>query len=460
MVAHFFRRAFRLLKKGGTFGLIATNTIGQGDTRATGLATILGEGGAISHATRRLKWPGEAAVVVSVVHVRKGGVAQPMLDARPARRISAYLVDGDLDVSPKPLAANEGKGFVGSYVLGMGFTFDDEAAAKGTASSLADMERLIAKDRRNAARIFPFIGGDEVNNHPKHSHHRFAIDFFDRPLRREKRLSSWASMQTDQRSDCLTRGIVPLDYPDECAEEWPDLLAIVEQLAKPERDKQTRQALRERWWQYAEKRPGLYRALGRLPLVLVNSSKAAPQYAIAILPKGLVYSQNLNVFAYSTSAPLCGLQARAHEVWAVFFGTSLKDDLTYTVADCFRTFPFPPGFETDATLEAVGQAYQDHRADLMVRNNEGLTKTYNRFHDPAEDQAGIVKLRELHDAMDRAVLTAYGWTDLAERIATDPDAKPRHLTEEDEDDHKYQGRYFWPAPVRDRNPRPSPRAQR
>ena len=85
----------------------------------------------------------------------------------------------------------------------------------------------------------------------------------------------------------------------------------------------------------------------------------------------------------------------------------------------------------------------------MVRSNEGLTKTYNRFHDPAERSTEIVKLRELHDAMDRAVLTAYGWADLAERIATDPDAKPRHLTEETEDDHKYQGRYFWPAPFRD-----------
>ena len=36
LVAHFFRRAFGLLRRGGVFGLIATNTIGQGDTRASG----------------------------------------------------------------------------------------------------------------------------------------------------------------------------------------------------------------------------------------------------------------------------------------------------------------------------------------------------------------------------------------------------------------------------------------
>jgi hypothetical protein len=79
LVAHFFRRAFGLLRSGGVFGLIATNTIGQGDTRASGLATILAQGGAILRARRRLKWPGEAAVVVSVVHVVKGVATQPVL---------------------------------------------------------------------------------------------------------------------------------------------------------------------------------------------------------------------------------------------------------------------------------------------------------------------------------------------------------------------------------------------
>lgn len=70
LVAHFFLRAFALLRNGAAFGLIATNTIGQGDTRATGLTAILGQGGAIARAVKRLKWPlPGAAVVVSVVHV-------------------------------------------------------------------------------------------------------------------------------------------------------------------------------------------------------------------------------------------------------------------------------------------------------------------------------------------------------------------------------------------------------
>src|SRR5581483_8244607 len=45
LVAHFFRRAFTLLREGGAFGLIATNTIAQGDTRATGLRWLCTHGG-------------------------------------------------------------------------------------------------------------------------------------------------------------------------------------------------------------------------------------------------------------------------------------------------------------------------------------------------------------------------------------------------------------------------------
>jgi hypothetical protein len=48
----------------------------------------------------------------------------------------------------------------------------------------------------------------------------------------------------------------------------------------------------------------------------------------------------------------------------------------------------------------------------MLSRQEGLTKTYNRFHDPDEAAADIMRLRELHVEMDQAVAAAYGWDDL------------------------------------------------
>jgi hypothetical protein len=92
LVAHFFRRAFDLLRRDGAFGLIATNTISQGDTRATGLRGICTRGGTIYHVRKRVKWPGAAAVVVSVVSVFKGKyLGTLLLDSRHVSIITTYL---------------------------------------------------------------------------------------------------------------------------------------------------------------------------------------------------------------------------------------------------------------------------------------------------------------------------------------------------------------------------------
>src|SRR5206468_1672274 len=47
LVAFFYRLAFKLLRKSGCFGLIATKTISQGKTRSTGLRWICEHDGVI-----------------------------------------------------------------------------------------------------------------------------------------------------------------------------------------------------------------------------------------------------------------------------------------------------------------------------------------------------------------------------------------------------------------------------
>jgi hypothetical protein len=421
LAAHFFRRAFGLLRQGGAFGLIATNTIRQGDTRETGLRPIIEEGGLIYRAVSRHRWDGEAAVVVAQVFVRKGaageGVGPAVLDGRPVRRISAYLVEGDLDGSPKRLRENEGKSFQGSILLGMGFTFDDVNAARGKASPLSEMERLIAADPRNAEVIKPYLGGEEVNNSPTHAHHRYAINF-----------------SALSEAEARTR--------------YPALLSIVEAKVRPDRENLPptsvwNRDVATRWWQFAADRKGVAAAARTTDHFLAHNCGATPHIAFARVPSAGCFANTLAVFALSTHAAFATLQSRVHELWARFFGSSMKDDLRYTPSDCFETFPLPPGYADAPELEEVGRAYHDHRAALMIAAAQGMTPTYNRFHRAGEEAADIAELRRLHDAMDRAVLRAYGWDDLAES------AHPLFLDAESEDDHRYQGRLFWPAPFRD-----------
>ena len=447
LVAHFFRRAFSLLRLGGTFGLIATNTIGQGDTRSSGLRWICQHGGEIYLARTRFKWPGTAAVVVSIVQVLKGRFhGRKWLDGKPVDQVTAFLFHAGGSDDPAKLEANADQSFQGSIVLGMGFTFDD-TDTKGVATSLGEMERLTRENPRNADLIFPYIGGQEVNTDPTHEHHRYVINFWDYPLRRADLGELWEDADAEQRKEWLRTGIVPIDYRGPVAADWPDPLAIVEAKAKPDRDRQNRKALRVRWWQYAEKRPGLYAAIAGLHRVLAVNCGATPHLALAFLPARMVFANTLVIFPLDTHAAFCALQSRPHEIWARFFGSSMKDDLRYTPTDVFETFPFPRNWTTDPSLEAAGQTYYDFRADLLVRNNEGLTKTYNRFHDPHDNHPEITQMRTLHTAMDRAVLDAYGWTD----IPMECDFLPEHETDDDDGTsrRKRRYRYRWPDPIRD-----------
>jgi hypothetical protein len=254
LVAHFFRRAFNLIRRDGTFGLIATNTIGQGDTRSTGLRCICNHGGTIFEAMRRKKWPGQAAVIVSVVHVHKGPIAGPYrLDDCSVPIITAYLFHAGGHENPSTLKANAGLNSNGVKIYGSGFTFDDTDRS-GVSNSLEEMRLLISENPRNAERIRPYIGGDEVNDSPTHSHHRYVISFAEFPLRRESLGTSWMRADQGQRALWLRDGTVPADYPGNVAADWPDLLAIVERKVKPERDNVSNELCRRIWWQFERPR--------------------------------------------------------------------------------------------------------------------------------------------------------------------------------------------------------------
>ncbi|MCY4188036.1 MAG: hypothetical protein OXD30_06090, partial [Bryobacterales bacterium] len=444
LAAHFFRRSFSLLRQGGNLGLVATNTIAQGDTRSTGLRQICHAGGEIYDATRRLPWPGMAAVIVSVVHIHRGAWSgKRTLDGTELDSISAYLSAGSTHNDPARLAENEDQSFQGSIVLGMGFTFDD-TDKKGVASSLADMQRLVEENPKNAEAILPYIGGEELNSHPAHAHHRHVINFHDYPLKRDpNRRRSWFKASEKTQKKWVREGVVPWDYPRPVAEDWPELLGIVRDKVKPDRIRLKDKGLRSKWWQFARTRPELNSAIQGLNRVLAISG-VGQHVAFAFLRADMVYSNALMLFPFASFAAFCVLQSRLHAIWARCFGSSMKDDLRYTPTDCFETFPFPRGWATNPYLEEAGRAYYKLRSALMQRHGEGLTKTYNRFHDRDEDDPDIARLRQLHDAMDLAVLAEYGWEDIPLRCEFLSD-----LESEEESTSKRFWRYRWPDEIRD-----------
>ncbi len=319
-----------------------------------------------------------------------------LLEKRPVAQITAFLFANGGHDDPKQLAANAGKSFQGSIVLGMGFTFDDSGPADddtpGIPSPIATMERLIAENPKNTEVIFPYIGGEEMNSSPTHAHHRFVINFGER-------------------------------NEEEYRSEWPELMKIIERRIRPIRTENNREQYRRFWWQYGEKRIDLYTATTGCDRVLAANAAASPYFATTSLLAKAVYANSLNIVALSGFQWAGCLESLIHIGWAFMNCSTMKDDLRYTPTTAFETFPFPTALldstandpahaATRQSLETIGERFHQFRAELMVRNNEGLTSTYNRFHDPAETSPGLLELRRLHSEMDLAVLQAYGWSDV------------------------------------------------
>lgn len=426
LVGYFARRIYSLIRNGGVAGFIATKTIAQGDTREGALIRIFSDGGVITHLTKALPWPGEANVTVCVIHVgRCISNTVAYLDGREVNRISAFLVPGNQDESPAKLRSNP---YIsqGSQIYGKGFVFDDTDQGANPESLLDD---VISENPQYLERIFPLIGGDEVNSQPDHRSHRRVIFLSD--------------IGDENELDKL--GI---------------LRKIVREKVYPERmklkDTSSGIQLKKRWWAYQAHRPMLYDRV-KLHDKVLALSLATPHLAFASIDKKSIYTHKLGIIPSDGWGLFCCIQSRSHEVWTRFLSSPLGDGFSYSPSDVFETFPLPVHYVSEPVLEAAGDAYHAYRAEMMISTDKGMTKTYNRFHDPNDRAADIVELRRLHAMMDDAVLRAYGWDDLADRahpgdpangIAPGEDAA-RFLTEEDEDDHKYQNRLFWPAHFRD-----------
>lgn len=368
LCAYVFRRAYSVLKLGGNMGMIATNTIAQGDTRMAGLQVLEDQEGNVTFAVSSLKWPGDANLQVALVAIRRGiWSGDRWLDGRLVSHITPLLDDGSAGSgTPQVLRANSESSFIGSFLLGVGFILQPfEATA------------LMERNSRNREVIFPYLVGEDLNSRPDQSPSRWVINFFE--------------------------------WPMEKVEQYPDCLGIVREKVKPHRDGVKRKHHRERWWMYADTRPGLYRAISGLERVLVTSL-VTKHLCFAFVPTGTVYAHKLAVFAYDDDFHFAVLQSTLHEAWTRKYSSTLEDRLNYSPSDCFETFPFPGinGAEVER-ITVLGASYHEHRRHIMLTKQLGMTKVYNLFHNPDCHDGDISELRRLHVEIDLAVLHSYGW---------------------------------------------------
>ena len=378
LAARFVLRAERLLGTRGQLGFVTVNTLVEGATLRVGLEQATGRGLTIRRGRSPHPWPTASAnlqiVETWASRAPLGKAASYWLDGEEVPAIGPDLQPyGRIRARPERLRENDDISFQGSNVVGTGFILTAEQA-----------KELTAGQPHNADVLELYVIGKDLNQRPDCSASRWIINFRDWPLER--------------------------------AEEYPTCLGIVRRLVKPDRDGNNRANYRDFWWRYGENRPGLYAAIADLGHVMAISLVSNAVMPVRV-STGQVFSHACGVFGLEDFASLAVLSSSVHSAWTIRYTSTMRTDIRYAPSDVFLTLPRPT---PTPELAGLGEELDSTRRELMLSRSWGLTTTYNHVHDPDYHDGPVSNLRDLHVAIDEAVMRAYGWEDLDLKIGHHP----------------------------------------
>lgn len=431
----FIQRFDDLLGDHASFSTVAPNSIAQGRNRTAGLRPLInGDKPRFVpyRAVQTMPWPGEAAVHVAllaarrqpsgVVRVREVG-APPRLGVakarafRPVAALSSFLDGGvELDLRRLPSGTNP-IAFNGMFLRGpFDFALDDPNIAK--------------LPKREQRLLFAFLNNKDVQSQPRPYAQKFVIDVWDA---------------------LVEQGIeaVPSEQEAWLQRTFPKAMALLEPVRtsrsalNQSRDNQEHINL---WWLFGRPRTELRAAWAGLDsiigigavgknLVPFKLPKLDERTELEVRP-----SHKLFIVASESDALLATLTSSIFELFTRRVCSTMKSDLNFSPSQTFPFFPFPwvpvvdkarqrlyplaPPKSLETNLGKVAKNLLDHRQSVLdgrpkhglgkVGKSEsfGPTKLYSLYDDPECTVPAISKLRELHVALTRAVLDAYGWTDL------------------------------------------------
>ncbi len=402
LVASFLVRAFDLLGSNGYVAFLTTKTVWQGDTRKSGLGHVTERGAVVQFAVSSTKWPGRAAVDVSLFSLGKRLRGHPVLNGRQVTSINSYFEADAAESDPQPLRENANTTFKGS-----------EPAA-GFMLTGPDVQQIVSSDRSSQKVLKPYLNNEDFSGHPLLRASRHVVDFGTMPLEEASRFQA--------------------------------AFRLIESRVVPAWEASDDQSQATNWWWHRRRAEPLYQRLNN-----VNRGFAVgyttKHGAFAAVGPGAVFSNQVVVVCRSEWRCYAQLSSTLHAVWAWRYGSSMgSSTLRYTPSSVYETYPFLHSSGT--ILETLGCRHHEHRHLLMSSLWIGLTDVYNLFHSrdlendlkahfaarakkdprglsiPSEhreralaftyDQAlaGVLELRRLHVALDSAVRDAYGWQSL------------------------------------------------
>ena len=360
--AYWFRLAHDQLKENCRAGLIATNSISQGQSRRASLDYIMQNDGYIYDAISTQPWSGAAKVHISIVNWLKASKAQDLtcrIDHKVVSNINSSL-KSETDVTQAvKLKTNFNYCFRGVEPNGEGFII-----------TKAQAKDWIKSDPKNQKILKLFSMGANLAQNPQGQPERWIIDFDDMSLEE------------------ASKYILPFEK----------LYSTIPKERKNRNDK-----LKTYWWKYSTKCIKMRQMLATLSYCFAVPRVSKWSIFIPFQSNWLPGDKSV-VIATNNFYILGILTSKIHRSWMYAQSSTLKADIAYTPTTCFETFPFPQNcpVKTNLAIREAMQNLHEFRTKYMEDHQCGITQIYNQFfYDPTS------QLTKLHTKLDKLVAQAY-----------------------------------------------------
>jgi hypothetical protein len=355
IVVGFYKRAANLLGQDGTFSFLATASILRGESLDSGLRDLLSNDWKVYCAHSPFKWPGTANLDVVSTSLCKAWRGAYLLDDLVVEGITEELTPGESSgEAPHELSASGLMGALGIKLC--------PANREISFQKYVDEEALAPEIQEF---FVPTIGGEELYD---------LIDFTRAPRSiAPERLDTFFNSGKTVTGNGQVKVLEPKNYS------------------------------------HSAPASALYSALRRSRLAFACGETSTILRFTKVPTTDCILKHKLIVFPTNDWGLLAVLQSDIHSAWAWRWGLRRKRDLVYSPKRCAATFPLLSEMNQ---LDGIAEDYYSLRQSIMLVRQEGLTKTYNRFHQLQETSSDIIELRNSHVEMDQAVAAAYGWGDL------------------------------------------------
>ena len=393
---YWFRRAHDQLKEGQRAGLVGTNTIRQNYSREGSLDHIVANGGTIFNAVSSQVWHGEAVVHVSIACWQKGAYeGQPHLYVQDKQGdfqlhdldvISSSLTAGTDVASAAQLNCNKEP-----KCVFQGQTHGHE----GFLLPASTAEKLIAKEPKLTQVLKPFLIGDELLSNVGDEPSRYVIDFTGLDVQAASAYRELFSLvEKHVLPDRMARG------------EQQDLenKALLENDPKAKVNKHHINFLNH-WWQLSWGREDMLRTIAPLRSYIA-CSRVTSRPIFDFVPAHVRPNDALMVFAFEDDYSFGIIHSVAHIEWYRAKCSTMKADPRYTTTSVWDTFPWPqrPSRKQQEAVAQAAKNLREARTQAMQDHRMSLRDLYRLLEKPGKNP-----IKDLHAALDKAVLAAYGF---------------------------------------------------